>query len=171
MPYAKPIERKQWVSIKHRYLYTDSTYEQIADDIGRSRQTLMRGLKREFPKVNWKVRKEEERLKRETANIAKIKENGQIKRLKLDSDIDATDDKHLELINLLLDRALDECEAGTLKAKSIKDIIALMDMDRTIKNKRTTGDRVITIRAEIPEDYEPLPEIIDGEFEEIAEEE
>ena len=35
------------------------------------------------------------------------------------------DDKHLGLINLLLDKALQEFENGTLKAKSIKDKISL----------------------------------------------
>ena len=169
MPYNKPIERKQWINIKHRYIYTDATYDQIANDISRSRQTIMAGLRREFPKVDWKVRKEEERLKRETKNVAKIKEQGDIQRIKRQDSLDDVDDRHLDLINGLLDQAFLECENGTLKAKSIKDIMELINMERTIKNKRTTNDRVITIKAEKPEGYEELPEIVDAEFEEIKE--
>ncbi len=163
--HTKPLERQQWVKAKHRYLYTDITYEALGKEIGLSRQGIMAGLRREFPKVDFKARKIEEAKKREAKKIAGIKERGDIKRVKLNMDLDATDDKHLDLINLLLDQALQECEEGTLKAKSIKDIIALMDMHRTIQNKRTTNDRVITIKAEAPEEFEPLPEIIDGEYE------
>jgi len=166
--YVKPLERRQWVNAKHRYLHSDITYAELAKDMGIGRQGLMSGLSREFPNIDWKARKKEERDKRETKKIADIKERGDIKRVKLNMDLDATDDKHLDLINLLLDQALQECEEGTLKAKSIKDIIQLMDMHRAISHKRTTKDRVITIRAEKPEDFEALPEIIDGEFEEIA---
>ena len=167
MAYKKPLERQQWVNAKRRYLHTDITYENLGKEYGIGRQGMMNGLKREFPKVDFSARKEEEKLKRETKKVAEIKEKGAIKRIKRENDLDATDDKHLDLINLLLDQALAECEEGTLKAKSIKDIIQLMDMHRTIQNKRTTGDRVITIKAEMPEDLEMLPEVIDGEFEVI----
>ena len=168
MAYSKPLERQQWVNAKRKYLYTDITYEQLAEEIGIGRQGIMAGLRREFPKVDFKARKIEETAKRKAKKVEEIKEKGNIKRIKRENDLDATDDKHLDLINLLLDQALAECEEGTLKAKSIKDIIQLMDMHRTIQNKRTTGDRVITIKAEMPEDLEMLPEVIDGEFEVIA---
>ena len=163
--HTKPLQRDQWIKAKHRYLYNDISYANLAKEMGIGRQGLMTGLRREFPKTDFKARKIEETERREAKKVAKIKEKGEIERLSDDLDLDATDDKHLELINLLLDQALTECENGTLKAKSIKDIIQLMDMHRVIKNKRSTRDRVITIKAEAPIDYKPLPQIIDGEFE------
>ena len=160
-----PLERKDWVGIKRKYLHSDRTHQDLATEYGISRQGVIGGLKREFPKVDWKVRKAEEKLKRDALVVSKSHEKGEIARLQLEGKVDATDEKHLDLINLLLDNALEECENGTLKAKSIRDIIDLMNMHRTIHDKRTTNDTVITIRAEKPDDIEQLPEIVEAECE------
>ena len=164
---SRPLERKDWVNAKRRYLYSDISYEKLAKEIGISKAGLLNGFKREFPQTDWKARKAEQKKIRESEKLAKIKESGDIERIKINNAVDVTDSKHLELINFLLDKALVECEEGTLKAKSIKDIIELMNMHRTISNKRTSKDRVIIIKPEQPEDVDPLPEIIEGEFEEV----
>ena len=163
--HTKALQRDQWIKAKHRYLYNDISYANLAKEMGIGRQGLMTGLRREFPKTDFKARKIEETKRREAKKVAKIKEKGEIKRLTDDLDLDATDDKDLEFINLLLDQAMVKCENGTLQVKNIKDIAGLINLRRTIQHKRTTNDRVITIQAEAPIDYKPLPEIIDGEFE------
>ena len=159
------MESKDWISAKHKYIYTDKSYTELAKDYGVNRLTMMNGLKRNFPQTDFRGRKAEESEKRRAGKLAKAGEKREIAKLKFDNKVDAMDEKHLAIINLALDDALDSLQQGSLRAKDIKDIKELINLERAIANKRTTNDRVIVIRAEKPEDFEPLPEVMDGEFE------
>jgi len=163
--HKRSLERRQWVSIKHKYLFTDATYDRLAAEYGVSRQGILYGLRREFPKTDFKARKIEETSRRKANKLAKVEEKGLISKLSFDNATDAMDEKHLSIINLALDDAMVSLQSGNLKAKDIKDIKELINLERLIADKRTTNDRVIVVRAEKPEDYSELPEVIDGEFE------
>jgi len=166
MPKFK-MERKDWASAKHKYLYSDRTHQDIADEYGISRQAVINGFKRNFPKIDWKVRKAEEKAKRESAKLSKAQEKSDIAKLKFDNKLDAVDEKHLDLIDMLLTQAMEATENGTIQPKNIKDIIELVKIHREINHKMASKTEVIVIRAEKPEEFEELPEVLDGEFEEV----
>jgi len=169
------LERKDWVNAKRKYLYTDISYDALAREIGISRQGIMRGFKRVFPKVNFPERKAEEKLKRDNLAIEKQAEKRVASELQAAASkdrevavVDAMDKRHLSIITRALDMAEESLENGTLKPKDIKDIKELVNLERMIADKRTTNDKVIIIKAEIPDDVEPLPEIIEGDFDEVT---
>ena len=159
------FSRKDWIDVKRKYIYTDLSYDQLAKNVGMSRIGLMSGLKREFPNVDLQKRKREEKAKRNVAKLEKKEEKRVAKRLRINSAVDEMDERHLDIVNKALDMALESLENDTLRPKDIKDIKELINLERLISDKRTTNDRVIVVRAEKPDDINPLPEVIDGEFE------
>ncbi len=159
------IQRDQWLEAKRKYIYTDVTQSDIAKELGITRQGVILGFKREFPGVDLTARKKFEKSRKLRASVEKKKDRRQIEKLRVGSAIDEMDERHLSLINHALDLAQDSLENGTLKPKDIKDIKELVNMERMIANKRTSGDKVIIIRPEQPEDV-GLP-VIDAEYEEL----
>ena len=159
------ITDEQWVKIKHKYLYTGATYDSIARSYNTTRQRIMRNLFSRFPNVDFKKRKEEERVKREKLSISNAEEKRVARELRVANVEDAMDRKHLDVINQALDMAMASLNNGTLKPKDIKDVKDLINLERDIAGKAKSVDKVIIISPEYAE-YD-LPEIIDGDFEEI----
>jgi len=159
------MDKKDWVAAKRRYIYSDATMGEIARDFGITRQGLSSGFQRQFPGTDLQKRKREESAKRNSLIAEKAEEKRQIARLRFEDKLDTVDENHLEIINLLLETALEDLRKGTLKAKSIKDIIDAMNMHRTILNKRRSTDKVIVLGLEKPEEFEQLPEVVDGKCE------
>ena len=161
---AVRLEKKDWLNAKRHYIYTDATMKETAERYGISRQALSTGFRRNFPGTDFQSRKQEESEKRAIREADKIEEKRQVAKVRLEDKLDIIDEDHLELIKLLLEGALNEARSGQLKAKSIKDIVSLIDMDRTIRDKHRSTDKVVVIRAEKPE-MPKVAEILDGECE------
>lgn len=166
MPKLK-MDRRKWIEAKNSYIYSDMTKTAIAKKYGISRQALINGFNREFPGVDLLSRKREEKAKREAMKAERREERRIEKESAFRDKVVAMDEKHLRIINLALDRALEELENGTLKAKSINDIKELINMERRINEQLTSDDKIIIVGLPDSGNNNGIPDVIDCEYEEL----
>jgi len=157
---VRNLHREDFIKIKRWYVNTDVKMSEICAKYKKSKESVWAGLHRHFPKYDFVF--EKARVAKE--KLAKASEVREIDKLQLAGDIDKMDERHLELLNIVLTKAEEEINSGELKAKTMRDLKDLIDLERLIMGKRTSRDKIIVIKAMQPDKPE-LPEITDAVFE------
>jgi len=159
------LHREDFIKIKRWYVNTDVKMSEICDKYKKSKDTVWAGLHRHFPKYNFVF----EKARVANEKLAKASEGREIDKLKLEGNLDAMDERHLELLNIVLAKAAEEIMEGTLKPKTISELGTLIGLEREIMGKRRIREKIIIIAPIQPKEMPNLPEVTDATFKVVNE--